>query len=154
MTLERAERLANWFTVGLFLGAALILLVGCGGSSDETNNHGYGYGYDVESANGLRLRYTPTLETSHYYADIAFYDSEFERVQACTGITAPAPFVIVVKPDQLPGYSGYYRSNPPLIIVVDFVVLAVFHHEAIHYLLDYSTGNLDKDHASPLFRLC
>ena len=132
----------------------LLVLAGCGGSSDDTNNHGYGYQFDVMGASGLQLRYSPTLNAGDYYADIAFYESEFGRVQACTGISAPAPFVIVVKPDQLPDHAGYYYSNPPLIVIDDFVALAAFRHEAIHYLLDYSTGDLDPGHRSPLFQKC
>jgi len=137
----------------------ILLLVGCGGSNDESspqadNNHGYGYEYDVAGATGLRLRYTPTLKAGDYYADIAFYESEFERVQDCTGISAQAPFVIVVKPEQLPAHFGYYYSDPSLIVIHDIVALVAFRHEAIHYLLDVSTGDLDPEHLSPLFSKC
>jgi len=132
----------------------LLALAGCGGSSDETNNHGYGYQFDVMGASGLQLRYSPTLEAGDYYADIAFYESEFERVQDCTGISAQAPFVIVVKPEQLPAHFGYYYSDPSLIVIHDIVALVAFRHEAIHYLLDVSTGDLDPEHLSPLFSKC
>jgi len=132
----------------------LLVMAGCGGSSDDTNNHGYGYQFDVMGTSGLQLRYSPTLNAGDYYADIAFYESEFERVQACTGISAPAPFVIVVKPEQLPDHGGYYYSGPALIVVDDFIALSAFRHEAIHYLLDYSTGDLDPGHLSPLFSRC
>jgi len=133
----------------------ILLLIGCGGSEyEDTNNHGYGYEHDVAGSTGLRLRYTPTLKAGDYYADIDFYETEFERVQDCTGLSAPAPFVIVVKPEQLPAHFGYYYSAPSLIVIHDNIAIVAFRHEAIHYLLDSSTGNLDPEHLSPLFSKC
>ena len=131
----------------------LLVLAGCGGSSDDANNHGYGYEIDVTSNSGLRLRYSPTLKADDPYADITFYEIVFARVQACTGISAPAPFVIIVRNGDLGTDQARYYSDPPLI-VVSSPMSVTFAHECIHYLLDYSTGDPDSNHGSLLFKKC
>lgn len=127
----------------------LVFLAGCGSSGEEnSNNHGYGFEFDLQGATGLKLRYTPVLQAGSQFAGAEFYESEFQRVEDCTGIQAPAPFVIVVGNLTT---GGRYHSGPPLILLLD---ATWFGHEAIHYLLDHSTGNPDTNHNSPLFNQC
>ena len=60
------------------------------------------------------------------------------------------PFVIVVQPDTLPKLeTGLYYSGPPLIVLESDTA---FEHEVVHYLLDYATGNPDKNHAGQAWR--
>ena len=130
---------------------ALLFLAGCGGSDYEpaTDNHGHGYQFDAQGASGLKLRYTPVFDASHPFSDVAFYERVFEDMQRCAGLSAPAPFVIVIA-QRTP--AGIYYSDPPLV-TIDENVLSL-RHEIIHYLLDYATGDIDAAHGSPLFAKC
>lgn len=138
----------------------VLLLAGCG-SGDESppppDNHGYGFQADVQ-ASGMSLRYSPVLNAGDPHAAVAFYQSEFESVEQCTGISGPIPpFVIVVNIGDLglaPSgvlINGAYFSNPSLI-VIDTTVAAA-RHEMIHSLLESSTGDSDGNHKSHFFKV-
>lgn len=122
--------------------------VSCGSGGGDNNNHGYGWEYDVQGASGLTLRYDPA-EPVDQRTPVAVFEDFYRDVQNCTGLAAPAPLVLVVPNPG--GTAGRYYSDPPLITVTG---LFVFKHEAIHYLLDHNTGNLDKAHNSELFANC
>jgi hypothetical protein len=138
------------------LCALLLLLTGCGSGSEPANhdNHGYGEAYDVAGATGLRLRYTPVLKSGEVFADPALFEDLYSQVEACTGISAPPPFIILVPHDSLnhydPSFIGVYLSRPSLILLYGDAY-NVPRHEFIHYLLDMHTGNLDPTHKSPFF---
>jgi hypothetical protein len=142
---------------------------GCGW--EKSNNHGCGFEYDVQGASGMNLRYTPMVDASSLLADVSSYEDVFAAIQISTGISAPPPFVILVAFGTLPlsdrglPAGGNYLSAPSLIRIVsdpplvtsiplDELVGMVFCHEAVHYLLDYSTGNPDPQHHSLLFSSC
>jgi hypothetical protein len=136
--------------------ALLLLLTGCGSGSaqDNNDNHGYGETFDVAGATGMRLRYTPVLGPGDVFADPKLFEGLYSEVEACTGISAPPPFIIVVAHDSLnhydPSFIGVYLSRPSLILLYGDAY-TVPRHEFIHYLLDMHTGDLDSTHKSPLF---
>lgn len=131
-----AERASPTFLITLML-----LLVSCGGGDEGSNNHGYGFQYDVQGASGLKLRGE---------SDPSLYEKHFAEVEACTGLSATPPFVIVQKLESL---DGQYLSGPSLVLIDPSIVL-VDKHEFIHYLLDVNTGDLDPNHKSDFFRIC
>jgi len=132
----------------------VLLLSGCGGSEVTNNNHGYGDYYDVRGDSGLALRYSPTFDQNDPLARVSRYETEFNEVMACTGITAPPPMVIVKPNGSLRPYDGYYYPDPDLIVVEPGTLTVTFKHELVHYLLDRSTGDLDPHHKSYLFLKC
>ena len=142
------------------LTVALVLaLAGCG-VPDDGNNHGYGYHYDVLGESGLRLRYTPALQPSspvyEYLSSVEFHEATFQRMQDCMGLTAPAPFTIIVEPGSLGSLNGiplagYYFTNPSLIVLAANEVGAL-RHEDTHYLLHHGTGDLDPEHLTAAFK--
>lgn len=114
------------------------------------DNHGYGWTSNATGPRGMQLREPGA--TTQAASDLERYAV---TVAACAGIDAqPPPFVIVVPRDSLYPHIGWYFSNPPLILVDEIFRDVAFAHEMVHYLLEQSTGDLDADHASPLFRLC
>jgi hypothetical protein len=144
----------------LRIAPLLLVLAGCGGGGADDDNHGYGFEYDVQGVTGLRLRHSPAVTPGGTVAAVisepTLYETAFAEVQACTGLSAPAPFVILV--NELGGNTGFYLSNPSLILV-DVRYIGPFDtralkHEMVHYLLDHSTGHLDPNHDSPAFELC
>jgi hypothetical protein len=130
------------------------LLAGCGSGNSEPDNHGYGEAFDVAGPTGLRLRYTPVLKSGEVFANPVMFEDLYSQVEACTGISAPPPFIVVVPHDSLnhydPSFIGVYLSRPSLILLYGDAY-TVPRHEFIHYLLDMHTGNLDPTHKSPLF---
>lgn len=124
------------------------LLAGCGSGGDgNSNNHGYGWEYDVQGASGLKVRYHPEAQQT----PVQMFETAYNEVQQCTGLTAPPPFVIFVGNDALPGVRGLYYWSPPLIVIKTWFI---FKYEAVHYLLDHNTGNPDPAHNSELFAKC
>lgn len=154
----------------LRIALLVALLSGCGvHEQDQTDNHGYGWQYDAQGASGWLLRYTPSVAAGDPLSDVQQYDTAFAAVETCTGIAAPAPPFVIVLPQGSLGTDsgggvvlGRYFRDPVLIVtaqtdqvVIDpSIPLIPFRHETIHYLLDYSTGDWDIDHHSPLFLLC
>jgi hypothetical protein len=144
----------------ILAAAILLALAGCGDVGDgsysaaENDNHGYGWNFDVVGATGLRLRYTPVFAAGDQVADPAFYEKGFAEVQRCTGLSAPAPSVIIVARGTLEfddgHFGGLYYNKPSLIALDESIVL--YRHEMIHYLLDYVTGDLDPKHTSDIFK--
>lgn len=131
--------------------AILLVLAGCGGH-DPANNHGYGFAFDIQGASGMQVRYDPTeVSRGIPQTPVTLLEQFYAEVQACTGLSAPAPFVIFVSNAQLGELDGFYYSDPSLVLVKG---LFIFKHEVIHYLLDANTGNLDIEHRSPLFHKC
>lgn len=139
----------------------VLLLAGCGsGGSSDDNNHGYGFQSDLQGASGLKLRYSSALVATdpdfQALSTLPYYEDAWTKTQACTGMTAPAPFVILVTNGDLgDDIGGRYFSNPSLI-VLDAHAFAV-RHEMVHYLLDVNTGDPDRapDHNDhPLFKSC
>lgn len=135
----------------------ILLMVGCGGSSSDEapDNHGYGLEFNSQGTTGMLLRHTPGFATSNpFLIDVTFWETRWAHVQACTGMSAPAPFIIIVPVGTLPqGTRGQYFSDPPLI-VIDEKDWFVDKHEEIHYLLSYTTGDPDPNHLSPFFGAC
>lgn len=140
---------------------AVLLLCSCGGGSDEpAENHGYGWGYDVQTVGGTRVRFVVPITVADPLSALSheeigrMIDQEFQAAVACTGLPAAVPpYVVIVAQSAIggEGQGGYYYSAPPLIAVAFILMLR---HEAIHYLLDLSTGDLDAAHNSPLFAKC
>ena len=127
-------------------------LAGCGVSDESAHNHGYGFAFDVQGVTGLKVRYDPEeLRQGFLQTPTDVFEAQYFEVEECTGLTAPAPFVIVVSEDALGDRGGFYYSDPPLITIKG---LFIFKHEAIHYLMDYNTGDLDSNHSSPLWAKC
>lgn len=137
--------------------AFIFLFAGFGDRDSINNNHWYGDRYDAQGASGLKLRYTPTLAAGSQFTELDVYENAFLEVQRCTRLAAPPPFVIVV-PNGTFGrnaqgqITGRYLRAPPLVLVE--VPTFAFRHEVVHYLLDFSTGDPDQRHRSPLFQRC
>lgn len=134
----------------------LLFLAGCG-SGEDSNNHGYGFQADLEGRSGLKLRYSAGVTEAdpdfQALSTPTYYETAWSETQACTGLSAPAPFVILVKNGDLGSdIAGRYFSNPSLI-VLDAHAYAV-RHEMVHYLLDVNTGNPDAGHQSHFFGDC
>lgn len=141
---------------------AWMALAGCGSGggdggggavaqSTDNNNHGYGFQYDVRGSTGLLLRYAPTLVADFPpFTEADYYESAFADTEHCTGLTAPAPFVIW---DHLSGVGvlGLYYSRPSLVVIAAPLSLR---HEFVHYLLDFNTGDADGGHRSRFFTEC
>ena len=134
-----------------------LALAGCGGDLAE-DNHGYGWAYDLEGATGLRLRYSAALPPQ----DPSFvqqYEEAFAIIQACAGMTAPPPFIILVPLDSLPPQPdgtevrGRYYLNPSLLVVEGSGTghTSTVRHEAKHHVLFSATGDADPFHRHPLF---
>ncbi len=142
--------------------AFLLALGGCGVAEQEPPPcHGYGCEYDVEGPAGMRLRYAPAVEPSDPRANVVFLEQLYQMVEACAGIQAPAPLVVIEKEgtlvsplDGLPR-RGLYYADPDLMLVDDGAwTFWSLKHEAVHYLLHHALGNSDPDHTSSLFATC
>ena len=148
----------------IMLAILLLIVYGCGsgGNADspKAENHGYGFEYDAQGAIGLKLRYTPELTTADPLSNPIFFENIFTQVQACVGVTSPAPMVIFVHrgtlgttPDGLTVYGEYLTAPSLVLLYADLdKVLDIIRHEFIHYLLDVSTGNADAEHCSGVFK--
>lgn len=124
----------------------LIFLSGCGGNSeDPADNHGYGWEFDQIGPSGLKLRKTGATPR-----DAAYLEERVAIVLTCLGISAPPPPFVIYLPSDGVEPQGRYYSGPPLIVLEEDVYLE---HEAVHYLLDITTGNADRNHESRAF-LC
>ena len=139
--------------------AACLLLSACGSDRDD-DNHGFGFQFDEQAANGIRLRHQPDVVDPIRLATLA---DIYDQTQACTGISAPGPFVIVVaeRVDARgrPGgaSTGLIFYDPPLILVVQgFTWPPSARHEFVHYLLDrIGTSRASQTaHDSPFFVDC
>jgi hypothetical protein len=129
-------------------GLLLVLAAGLGGcgAADRpaADNHGYGWEYDQTGASGLRLRYEEAV-ASDDRAALQVFEAAFGRVEACLGIAAGGPLVVVVPRGALdgrsgvtpaPGYhvGGLYYFDTDLVVVTES--LYALRHELVHYLLD------------------
>lgn len=133
----------------------VLLLAGCGGGDEpaDNNNHGYGFQFDSIGASGMKLRGGP---------DPSLFEAQFAQVETCTGLSAPAPFIIIVQPGTLPiaDTNGQYISRPSLILLDISNMNGTVHaensakHEFVHYLLDVNTGDRDAGHKSHFFQDC
>lgn len=145
----------------------VLLVAACGGGKapDAEDNHGYGHHFDVLGASGMKLRFTPTFAAVNPLANISRYETAFQEVQACMGVTAPPPFLVIVPegalgsaPDPrseghpLRMIGGRYFSKPPLIVIDENA--SQYRHEAVHYLREVATGDPDENHTSDLFARC
>lgn len=134
----------------------LLLLSACGSVGDTSSaNHGYGFEYDVQGTTGLKLRYTPTLTAADPLSNPIFVENIYAQVQACTGMSAPPPFVIMVAAGSLPNnWIGETQMDPSLVLIGSTTVEApsVMRHELIHHLLGATTGNLDAGHTNNFFK--
>ena len=138
--------------------AACLLVSAC--HNDRDDNHGFGFHFDEQAANGLRLRHQPdVIEPIRLATLVDIYD----QTQACTGIAAPGPFVIVVAErvdaHGRPGgpSTGLIFYDPPLILIVQgFTWPPSVRHEFVHYLLDrIGTSRASQTaHDSPFFVDC
>ncbi len=146
----------------LALLAVCLVAAGCGADDDEhaslkSNNHGFGWHFEAQAANGVTLRNEPDVVgpvTVAVLADI------YDQTQACTGLNAPGPFVIVVAgPVDGPGgdYTGRTYYQPPLILITEGPSwIDTARHEFVHYLLDQAGFPREPNtaHDSPLFIDC
>ncbi|MFQ5935403.1 MAG: hypothetical protein ACE5LB_03230 [Acidiferrobacterales bacterium] len=145
------------------LVAICLVAVGCdseGDSDAAATNHGFGWHFEAQAANGLALRHEPGVVEP---VDIAVLADIYEQTQACTGISAPAPFVIVV-PERVdatghPGgpANGLFFYQPPLILITQgWTWTDAARHEFVHYLLAWSGFPLQNNsaHDSPFFTDC
>lgn len=133
----------------------ILLLAGCGGGGDESaaDNHGHGFQYDAITASGIRER----------GGDPAYFETAWTEVQACTGLSGPAPFVVVVPEGSLgndqngKAIIGVYMSDPSLILIYASLPKVV-RHEMIHDLLafNFHTPDAATDHMqyAALFAKC
>lgn len=125
----------------------VLFLAGCGSGDEGNNNHGYGFQYDVQGAAGMKLRGGP---------DAGFLENLYAETEACTGLSAPDPFVIVVTPGSLdapeaPNTVGIYWNDPPLVLL-DISQSNPAKHEFIHYLMDVVQHVQDPNHTGPLWK--
>jgi hypothetical protein len=129
------------------LYALLFALSGCGGESSDSaaDNHGYGFAFDAVSRQGLHLR-----SAGAQTRDAQDLEARASVVAiVCLGLSEPLPppppFVVTIPDGALPEpHNGWYYSGPPLILLE---TNRVFEHEALHYYLDVTTGNMDPTHA-------
>jgi hypothetical protein len=133
--------------------ALVLLLAGCGGGGEnaaDSDNHGYGWEYDIAGQGGMRLR-----KNGATAQDVQMLELTLMSVARCAGVeTPPGPFVIVIPNGGLDPVPGFYFSNPPLILLDEAFADHTMWHESVHYVLDYTTGDLDAEHRSTLFATC
>ena len=144
-----------------------VLITGCvavGGCAvdeqSDSNNHGFGWAYEAQATNGLTLRNEADVAEPVRFDVLA---DIYDQTEACTGISAPGPFVIVVsgpvddqgRPDgQSPGLTFY---DPPLVLIAQGSTwVGIAQHEFVHYLLDQSGFPRERNdaHDSPFFSDC
>ena len=115
---------------------------------------------EAQAGNGLTLRNEPDVVEP---VPLAVLADIYDQTQACTGISAPGPFVIVVAElvdeyGQPGGQSaGLTFYNPPLVLIVQGAMwTAIAQHEFVHHLLDQAGFPRERNHAhdSPLFTDC
>jgi hypothetical protein len=148
---------------GLLSGlvALCALVTGCGTDNEtQPDNHGFGWHFEVQAANGLVLRNEPGVVEPVSVAVIA---DIYDQTRACTGLSAPGPFVIVVPgPVDETGRAGgeflgltFYQ--PPLILIAQGPIwVQVAQHEFVHYLLDQAAFPRERNdaHDSAFFVDC
>lgn len=147
--------------MGRFLALVAVCLAGCGADDEhaslKSNNHGFGWHFEAQAANGVSLRNQPDVVEP---VTIAVLADIYDQTQACTGLNAPGPFVIVVAgPVDGPGgdYTGRTYYQPPLILISEGPSwIDIARHEFVHYLLDQAgfPRELNSAHQSPLFIDC
>jgi hypothetical protein len=141
--------------------AVWVVTAGCGvEEQSNSDNHGFGWEYQAQAANDLKLRNEPDVVEPiplDVLADI------YDQTQACTGISAQGPFVIVVSQPvddqgrpggQSPGLTFY---EPPLILIMQGATwVGIAQHEFVHYLLEQNGFPLERNdaHDSPFFSDC
>lgn len=141
--------------------ATCVFAAGCAvEEGSDSNNHGFGWEYEGQAANGLTLRNEPDVAEP---IELAVLADIYDQTQACTGISVPGPFVIVVA-EQVdehgqPGgqFSGLTFYGPPLVLITQGAIwTSVAQHEFVHYLLDQSGFPRERNevHDSPLFTEC
>src|SRR5690606_31115849 len=116
---------------------------GCGRADPSDDNYGYGWSYDEVAASGLRLRYDHAVAPGDG-VPLATFEDAFGETEACVGVSAAGPLVVVVPRETLdaagvtppPGahVGGLYYFDTDLVVVSDS--LYALRHELVHYLLD------------------
>lgn len=147
--------------LALGLGAIYLAVAGCGAESGSLwDNHGFGWHFEVQAENGLTLRHEPDVVEPVRFATLR---DIYDQVQACTGIDAPGPFVIVVaeRMDKYgqagTAFAGLTLYNPSLILVTQGSTwIFVAQHEFVHYLLHQDGFPRERNHIhdSPFFSDC
>lgn len=150
--------------------AVLCMTLGCGEAEVKTPCDGYGCGYDLSSLAGVRFRnHPPTIVYDQTQLERMIV-TPYEEVEACAGINADGPLIIVVPNDALNGLGGWTFSDG-VIAITDGAVqdgwivqlqsgirgpYSVLRHEFVHYLLRASgfPDELNYAHRSPLFMQC
>lgn len=145
----------------LVLAVFGLAIAGCGTDTEsDSNNHGFGWEFEAQAANGLTLRNEPDVVEPVTFAVLA---DIYGQTQACTGISAPGPFVIVVAEPvdefgQPGGQSlGLTFYDPPLVLITQGATwTGIAQHEFVHHLLNQAGFPRDRNHAhdSPLFTDC
>ena len=132
----------------------LLLLVGCGETSDviDTNCHGYGCAFDaIDAETGIRVRYD--VPSNYTLADVSFL---YKAVSQCMGTpTDNGPLVIFVNQigynEAGAPYGGYYFSDGLMLVANqhDYTI----DHEFIHHTLAISGASDESnwEHQSPEF---
>jgi hypothetical protein len=145
-----------------FLALVVVCLAaaGCGADGDNASlkdNHGFGWHFEAQGANGVILRNAPGVVAP---VTVAVLADIYDQTQACTGLNAPGPFVIVVA-EAVDGPGGntigrtYYQ--PPLVLITEgWSWIDTARHEFVHYLLDQAgfPRELNSAHHSPFFTDC
>jgi hypothetical protein len=138
-----------------------VVAAGCAVEEKSNNdNHGFGWEAEAQATNGLTLRNEADVVEP---VPLAVLADIYDQTQACTGISAPGPFVVVVaKPvdesghpgGQLPGLTFY---DPPLVLITQGATwTGIAQHEFVHHLLNHAGFARERNHAhdSPLFTDC
>ncbi len=121
----------------LALVAVCLAVAGCGADDNENaslkDNHGFGWHFEAQAANGVTLRNEPAVVEP---VTIAVLADIYDQTQACTGLNAPGPFIIVVAgPVDGPGGDtiGRIYYQPPLILITaGWSWVDAARHEFVH----------------------
>jgi len=83
-------------------------------------------------------------------SECRFLEQLYQMVEACAGIQAPAPLVVVEKQGTLVSpldglqHAGLYYADPDLVLIDDSAwTYWSLKHETVHYLLHHALGNSD-----------
>lgn len=152
---------------------AFLFFCGCGSQQQAPapdDNHGYGYRFDAITPSGLRIRYDTTLLYLAFLGDApdaaASMDRAYSETEQCTGLTGPAPLVIIV---PLRGFlftygthtRGYTFLDTNTVLIPDLAFSPdelswILRHEFTHIVLNENGYPADRNaaHDSPLFSTC
>lgn len=146
------------------VASVLFLLIGCGQEDNNAafaTNHGFGWHYDVVGPDaGMRIRFHPQYTS----ASVQQIEAIYLATQACTGIVAPPPLVVISPPPiypENPQYLGLCYFDTGLVVIDgrysnDQHLFYEYKEEFVHHLLHAAGMHPDANraHQSPLFSTC